>query len=68
MRKYERRTNRDYRITLECGCAVLMRNPPRGGPVGARSTFVCQSGAGHGYQVRWLYWERGEYRVENPGL
>ncbi len=49
-----RTLNRDVRITLACGCTIRARNSP----ISDRVRYGCDTGAGHGYSLTWVRWER----------
>lgn len=65
MRKFDKADNRDYRVTLECGCTIRTRNAA----MYAGQTFVCPGGLGHGYRLRWrsCVGPNG-YPTVNPGV
>ena len=44
--------NRDYHVTLTCGCTTLSRNQP----LTDRVRFGCSTGQGHGYRLSWVSW------------
>lgn len=49
VRHSARDRQRRYRVTLVCGCALLMRDHP----LNVNTRFSCESGAGHGYRLAW---------------
>lgn len=53
MRECGREAKCEYRVTLVCGCTIPMRNDP----MNRGQRFVCSTGQGHGYRLRWASWE-----------
>lgn len=66
MKNDESRKRVPVRVTvwLTCGCAIKRKDRP----INYHATYPCQSGLGHGYQLRWTRWEDGDRRGYNPRL
>lgn len=45
-------SKREFRVTLECGCVIVLRNSP----INDHIRYPCPSNMGHGYTLRWSSW------------
>jgi hypothetical protein len=52
VRKLPHLLRKDIKVTLTCGCRVLLWDQPRT----RNSKFACGSNLGHGYSLAWVSW------------